>query len=231
MVKVDEHKILRACNTAFDKLFVSGTDPYDDIMRHKTLEGFMQASGICPEDRHIIAQLYLEILFARNVLPSQVSFLKAFGHDGKIRLLVMNVQRSSRAKEEQMAMYIEEALPSRHTTPTPQGPASVAHTFRQSTFQERMAVSHSLDADGGARLGAGAGGAAATRAPLMCTAFPLTPPPHACQPLEPHELEARGADIFGLPPASKASKETVLPAASGLCLLAAVASLDDTAGQ
>ena len=235
MIVIDEHNVLSARNAAYNQLFVIAADPYDDIMRHKVLQAFAQASAVCPEDRDVFTQLCIELFFGRDILPSQVFFLKAFGHDGKIRLLVVNVQWSSRANEEQMTMCIEEAPPSRHITPTPQGPGSVAHTFRQSTFQERVAVSlGGADVEAGERpdADAGVGGAptAAVRASLMCTAFPFTPPPHACQIIKPHELEASGAGIFNLP-ASKVSKETVPPAASGLCLLAAVASLDDTVGR
>ena len=193
------------------------------------LEAFMQASAVCPEDRGIITQLYVEMLIAHDVPPSQTFFLKAFGHDGKIRLLVVNVQRSRHGSEDETTVRIEEAPPSKHLTPNPQAPGFVTRTFRRTTFEERVAGSHSLDADGIGRPGAGAGGAgaAAARAPLIGTAFPFTPPPHACQIVRAHELEASGAGIFNLP-ASKVSKETVPPAASGLCLLAAVASLDDT---
>ena len=193
------------------------------------LEAFMHASAVCPEDRDIITQLYVEMLIGHDALPSQVLFLKAVGHDGKIRLLVVKVQRSRHGSEDRTTLYVEEAPPSRHLTPTPQTPGVITRTFRQTTFEERVAVSHSLDADEGGRPGAGAGGgAAAARAPLMCTAFPFTSSPRACQTIKAHELEARGADIFGLPPAAKL---TVPPAASGLCLLAAVASRDDTAGH
>ena len=228
MMAVDGDKALRACNEAYDQLFISGADPYDDIVRHKMLQAFMQASAVCPEDRDIMLQLYIEMIFARDVPPSQTFFLKAFGHDGKIRLLVVNVQRSRHGSEDETTVRIEEAPPSKHLTPNPQAPGFVTRTFRRTTFEERVAGSHSLDADGIGRPGAGAGGAgaAAARAPLIGTAFPFTPPPHACQIVRTHELEARAADLFGVPQ-SKERKRAV----SGLRLLAAVASLDDTAGQ
>jgi hypothetical protein len=229
MMNVDGDKALRACNEAYDQLFISAADPYDDMVRHKMLLAFMQASAVCPEDRDIILQLCIEMIFVRDILPSRVLFLKAVGHDGKIRLLMVKVQRSRHGNEDQTTLYVEEAPPSRHLTPTPHVPGVITRTFRQTTFEERVAVSQSLDADGGGKPEAGAGGgAAAMRAPLICTAFPFASSPSACEIIKAHKLEASGADIFGLPPALK---ETVPPAASGLCLLAAVASRDDTAGQ
>ena len=211
MMTLHKETALRACNATFDQLFLCGADPYyDDLMRHKMIDAFMQASAVCPEDRDIMTQLHVEMLFARDLLPSQTLFVKAFGHDGKIRLLIMNVQWSRHGNEEQTILRIEQAPPSRHITLTPHAPPHapgfIMRTFRQTTFQERVAVSY-----GGAAAVAGGAGAAVTA--MMCGPFPITPS-YAWESMKSFPLQAYARDIFGLP----ASKERLQAVSESICL-------------
>ena len=196
-----------AMRPLISSLYVELT-PIDDLIRHKMMEAFMQASAVCPEDRDIMTQLHIEMLFARDLLPSQTLFLKAFGHDGKIRLLIMNVQWSRHGNEEQTILRIEEAPPSRHITLTPQPPAPgfIMRTFRQTTFQERVAVSC-----GGAAAVEGGAGAAVTA--MMCGPFPITPS-YAWESMKSCPLQAYARDLFGLP----ASKERLEAVSASICL-------------
>lgn len=214
MMTVDGDKVLSARDDTFDKFFIVADNPYDDILKNKMLQAFLGASVVCPEDRDIITQLCIEVFFARDVHPSQVFFLKALGHDGKIRLLMLKVQRSRHGNEDQTTLYIEEAHPSRHLTPTPAARGFITCTFRHTTFKERVAVSRGgADTDEGEQPGVVADAGEAPVAAMMCAAFPITPS-DACRAMESHALQLYARDIFDLP----ASKERLQAASASVCL-------------
>jgi hypothetical protein len=215
MITVDGDKALSARDDIFDKLFISADNPYDDIMKNKMLQAFLGASAVCPEDRDIITQLFIEMLFVRDVLPSRVFFVKAVGHDGKIRLLMFKVQRSRHGNEDQTTLYIEEAPPSRHITPTPTVPGFITRTFRHIPFKERVAVSRGgADTDEGEQPSVvGDAGEATVAAMMQCAAFPIAPS-DASRAMESYALQGYAVDIFDLP----ASKERLEAASVSVCL-------------